>query len=119
MHGNQYQLLAASPCFTNSKTLDCSSCHNPHAKERDNLKVFSQRCMSCHNPAGHNFCTMAPKLGAGITSNCIDCHMPALPSKLITLQSQGQPQPTPNLVRTHLIKVYDDATRQFLARHRK
>jgi hypothetical protein len=115
VHGNQYQLLAASACFIKSKTLDCSSCHNPHLTERNNLGGFSQRCMSCHNTENQNFCKMAPKLGAGIVNNCIDCHMPAKPSKLITLLSQGQTSLTANLVRTHFISVYKEESEKVMS----
>ncbi|MEI6950236.1 hypothetical protein V9K67_23850 [Paraflavisolibacter sp. H34] len=110
VHGNQYQLLTASQCFIKSKTMDCATCHDPHVKERDNLAAFSQRCMTCHSEAAHNFCKMAPALGASITQNCIDCHMPARPSKLITLLSNGQASPTPNKVRTHYISVYPETS---------
>ena len=115
VHGNQYQLLGASACFIKSKSLDCSSCHNPHVTERNNLALFSKRCMNCHNEANHNFCTIAPKLGAGIIDNCIDCHMPAKPSKLITLQVQGQKIPSANLVRTHLISVYREESNRVMS----
>ena len=113
VHGNQYQLLTASPCFIKTKTLNCTSCHNTHVSEKDNKAVFSQRCMTCHSP-GHNFCKMAPSIGAGITSNCIDCHMPAKPSKLITLLSNGMKSPTPNLVTTHFISIYPEETKAFM-----
>jgi len=106
VHGNQSQLMKASRCFIKSNTLTCTSCHNVHATERNELALFSARCMNCHNSKNHNFCTMAPAIGATIVNNCIDCHMPATPSKLITLLSNGQAAPAPNLVRTHLISIY-------------
>lgn len=116
VHGNQYQLLAASACFIKSKTLDCSSCHDPHIKERNNLASFSKRCMSCHNTENHNFCTMEPKVGVNnIVNNCIDCHMPAKPSKLITMLSQRQTSLTANLVRTHYISVYKEESQKVLS----
>lgn len=114
VHGKQYQLLAASQCFIKSNVLNCSSCHNTHVKERENLALFSQRCMNCHNTANHNFCKMAPSVGESIVSNCIDCHMPAKPSRLITLMAQGQKKPTPALVRTHYISIYPEETRKFM-----
>ncbi len=113
VHGNQVQLLQASPCFKASITLDCSSCHNPHTTERDNLALYSQRCMSCHQPGGVHFCLKEKELGAAIQANCIDCHMPARESNVISLQSQGNTQPTPNLVRTHLIGIYPGAQNRF------
>ena len=108
VHGNQTQLLMASACFIKSKTLTCTSCHNPHVNERENLALFSKRCMNCHSEAKNNFCKQAHKLGPDIINNCIDCHMPEKPSKLITLLSNGQPNPIANKVRTHLIKVYGE-----------
>lgn len=70
VHGNQYQLLMASQCMLKSKTLDCTGCHDPHKKERDNLALFSQRCMSCHQPdsAGH---------AGGSGYAAVDAHRPA------------------------------------------
>jgi hypothetical protein len=116
VHGNQTQLLQASQCFIKSNALSCTSCHAVHQTERNNMAIFSQRCMSCHNNANHNFCTMAPTIGEGIEKNCIDCHMPSMPSKLITLLSNGQTSPSPNLVRTHFISVYPEASKRFLTK---
>lgn len=115
VHGNQSQLLSASACFIKSKTLDCSSCHNTHVTEREDLGIFSKRCMNCHNPKSHNFCSLASQLGNSITKNCIDCHMPAKPSKLITLQSQNLKAPISNMVRTHLIAVYQDESKKIIS----
>lgn len=99
VHGNQYQLFTASKCYIASKgTMNCSSCHNPHMSEQNNLQVFSQRCMNCHKAVKHT----VPVL----TQNCIDCHMPALPSNAITLLTNDQASPTADSVRTHLIAVY-------------
>ncbi len=122
VHGNQYQLLIASKCFLQSKTLECGSCHDVHAKERDNLAVFSNRCMNCHRPGGEGatgnarFCKMAPSLGtAAIVNNCIDCHMPLKASRVITLQTKGSGAPVANLVRNHLIAIYPEETKKFQA----
>ncbi len=112
VHGKQYQLLTASKCFIKSKTLTCSSCHNTHVEERDNIAEFSRRCMSCHNNPNHNW-TENAALSADIVSNCIDCHMPAKPSALITMKSQSKAAPIPALVRTHYISIYPDETKKF------
>lgn len=108
VHGNQYQLLAASQCFIQSRqTMNCSSCHNPHVTERTDMQLFSQRCMSCHQPESHNFCTDKALPAKTLQQNCIDCHMPALPSSSIALLTNGQKSPTPDSIRTHLIAVYN------------
>ncbi len=112
VHGNQHQLLVASQCFVQSKTMNCASCHNPHTTERD-LQMFAQRCMSCHQRDAHQ----KTKLSAEARQqNCINCHMPALPSTAITLLANGQTNPTPDSIRTHLIAVYDDAAQRILAK---
>jgi hypothetical protein len=109
VHGNQYGLLSASKCFINSQ-MDCSTCHSIHVNEAGNLKAFSQRCMSCHNGSMHKSCTVQPKAGLVLSDNCIDCHMPALPSQRIILQFSKPGDTTrffiSNLVRTHRIAIY-------------
>lgn len=115
VHGNQYQLLQASKCFKGSiQQMSCSSCHNPHLQERNNLEILSAKCMSCHAINTSKFCSFAKTVGSGITSNCIDCHMPASASKTITLQSEGQKRPTANIVRSHLIAIYPDISKKQL-----
>lgn len=107
VHGNQVQLLMGSKCYQQSKDLTCLSCHNPHNDEEQNIALFSQKCMTCHTEAKHNFCTMKPPPGVLLQSNCIDCHMPALPSKKVTLLTNHQESPNPDYIRTHLIAVYN------------
>ena len=116
VHGNQYQLFTASECFRKSKGMNCSSCHNPHTTERDNLTVLSQRCMNCHTATGHNFCKLTTLPAATLTQNCIDCHMPALPSGKIALLANGQTSPTPDSIHTHLITIYPNETARIMAR---
>ncbi|NII23826.1 hypothetical protein HB364_01955 [Pseudoflavitalea sp. X16] len=105
VHGNQYQLFMASQCFRKSKDMNCSSCHDPHTTER-NVTALSQGCMNCHSTNGHNFCKTRSVPYPVLVTNCIDCHMPALPSNKITLLANGQTSPTPDSIRTHLIAVY-------------
>ncbi|MDB5140343.1 MAG: hypothetical protein JWR12_2259 [Mucilaginibacter sp.] len=114
VHGNQSGLLASSKCFLMSN-MDCTTCHNPHINQSANLVIYSQRCMKCHNEANHNFCKMAPKLGALIKNNCIDCHMPLKPSAVISVASVGRKNEVPYLVRTHRIAIYPDETKKIMA----
>lgn len=115
VHGKQYQLFTASKCFIKSEEMNCSSCHNPHNNERDQLLAFSQRCMNCHKTEDHTFCKMTSLPAATLSKNCIDCHMPALPSRNITMFTNGQVSPTPDSMRTHLITVYREETKKFMA----
>lgn len=115
VHGKQYQLFTGSKCFIKSDGMNCSSCHNPHNNERDQLLAFSRRCMSCHSTDGHNFCKMTSLPAAVLSKNCIDCHMPALPSRNITMLTNGHASPIPDSIRTHLIAVYREETKKFMA----
>jgi hypothetical protein len=115
VHGTEVQYIMASQCYLQSKTLTCISCHNPHQKERENIAVFSQRCMNCHTEVNHNFCKMAPELGEAIKTNCIDCHMPAKPSKVIQLLTNGKESPLPDYIRTHIVAVYPADAKKVLA----
>lgn len=115
VHGTQVQFIMASQCYIKSNDLTCNSCHDPHQKERENLATFSQRCMNCHTEANHNFCKMAPQLGETIKSNCIDCHMPAKPSNVIQLLTNGNQKPLPDFIRTHVVAVYPDEAKKVMA----
>ena len=113
VHGNQYGLLTASQCFIQSKTLDCSSCHNPHRKERQKLHLFSQKCIECHQKSEslHQFSSLPQ---SKITNNCIDCHMPKLPSSVLTMQSKDLSSRDSLMVRTHRIAVYEEVSEELL-----
>ncbi len=121
VHGNQYGLLTSSKCFTNSQ-LTCSSCHSPHGKEVNEPALFSQRCMNCHNSNEHTECKIKPVAGIVLSNNCIDCHMPSMPSKAIFLQLADPAKSTADLVRSHRIAIYPAAAKEFIrlakAKHR-
>lgn len=114
VHGNQAQMLEASRCFIKSK-MDCATCHNVHVAQRDNLAMYTQRCLRCHNQAGHNFCKMAPVLGEAIKTKCIDCHMPAKPSNVIVVQTAGKGDANPYMVRSHHIAIYAEESQRIVA----
>ncbi|MEO6963703.1 MAG: multiheme c-type cytochrome [Puia sp.] len=114
VHGNQYGLLTASKCFKSSP-MDCSSCHNVHRTELNDPVLFSSRCITCHQEKGPDTCTLIPPKGLVLRDDCVDCHMPLLPSKKIFLQMDDPSKSTPDLVRTHRIAIYPDITKKFLA----
>lgn len=109
VHGNQTQLMMASKCFRASNSLTCNSCHNVHVKERDDLAVFSSRCLNCHQQVKHSF-----EMTNALQHNCIDCHMPLKPSSAITLLTNQQRSAVPDYIRTHLIAVYNKETDSLL-----
>jgi hypothetical protein len=113
VHGNQYGLLTASKCFKMSE-MNCSSCHNVHNNEYNEPKIFSQRCLNCHNNNSHKECSFSPPAGLVLSDNCIDCHMPSLPSGKIQLEISAEKSMVPDYVRTHKIAIYPDNTRNFI-----
>jgi nitrate/TMAO reductase-like tetraheme cytochrome c subunit len=112
VHGNQTQLMMASKCFQLSNELTCTSCHNVHVNERDNLLGFSQRCMNCHKQVAHSFTAKNERLENAIKNNCIDCHMPLKPSSAITMLTNQKMSAVPDYIRTHLIAVYDKESKK-------
>jgi hypothetical protein len=112
MHGNQLGLLSSSRCFRMSQ-MNCTTCHNPHENERGNIVLFSQRCQTCHSEGHNNICKMTSAIGPSIKLNCINCHMPLKPSKIITELLPGDTKPTAALVRSHLIAIYHDETAKY------
>jgi hypothetical protein len=70
--------------------------------------------MTCHSEANHNFCTLKNVAKEKMQTNCIDCHMPAKPSKVITLLTRMKENPLPDYIRTHLIEVYPDEAKKVL-----
>lgn len=117
VHGNQYGLLTSSKCFITGN-MNCSSCHNVHKEEINEPRLYSERCMTCHQPS-HNFCTLTALKQKDLINNCIDCHMPLLPSEKIFLQMNDPDKSAADLVRTHHIAVYPEQTKAFIERLQK
>ncbi len=111
VHGNQYGMMVASKCFKMSE-MTCATCHEPHKKETGKVTTFSNRCMNCHNEAHNNFCKAKEMVGKQITKNCIDCHMPELPSKSILVLLQGKSIPSFASMRSHFISIYPEITKK-------
>lgn len=118
VHGNQYGLLTSSKCFRMSE-MDCSSCHNVHARETNQLGLFSARCMSCHKQGSEIFCKQPEVPGLVLSKNCIDCHMPKLPSRQVFVQRSEYVKPTPFFVRTHLVATYEAQVKLFVEKLEK
>ncbi|HEY0434732.1 MAG TPA: multiheme c-type cytochrome, partial [Chitinophagaceae bacterium] len=114
VHGNQMGLLSLSKCFTVGK-VTCVTCHNVHENEKDQIRVFSQRCLTCHTTGHEKICKLTTQVGPSITENCIDCHMPKQLSRAVAVYLQGADAPTPALMRTHYVKIYPDETGKILA----
>jgi len=114
VHGNQNGLLATSKCFLMSN-MDCTTCHDTHINQRNNVLLYAQKCVACHNTVSHNSCKMASQLGSALLTKCIDCHMPALASRAITMKGGTNEVVEPYLVRTHHIAIYPEETKKIMA----
>lgn len=114
VHANQYGLLTASKCFRLSN-MSCSTCHDPHKKESGNLVTYAQKCMSCHNQQNHDTCKLQFPAGFSMVNNCVNCHMPVKASKNLTMFIQSSSTPAPEYVRSHLIAVYPNESKQILS----
>lgn len=115
VHGNQAKLLAMSKCYINSANLTCTTCHDVHQKEKPDAALLSQKCMDCHKAQTHNFCKMAPQLRRAITTKCIECHMPTLPSQVISFKMSAKKETSQYLLHTHRIAIYPEQTAQILS----
>lgn len=105
IHSNsQLPRMRMSKCFTESESLTCIGCHNPHAHERGNMKLFSDRCLSCHQTPD---CGEFERKGNSIADNCIDCHMPVKTMEDIVVRS-GSQEFSPAM-RDHFIRVLSTA----------
>jgi hypothetical protein len=114
VHGNQAQLLESSKCFIHSK-MDCGTCHDTHQNQRGNIALYTQKCMGCHSLTNHNYCKIVNTANAMlISSNCIQCHMPALFTKVILTSNINQTSSTEILVRSHHIAIYPQETKKIL-----
>jgi len=114
VHGNQVQLLQGSKCFISSK-MDCATCHDTHQNQRGNIALFTQKCLGCHSTANHNYCKMSNTSNAQLVrSNCIQCHMPALATRVIISPNMDSTFTADILVRTHHIAIYPQEAKKIL-----
>ncbi len=99
--------------------MDCSSCHDVHVNEVNSPKIFSQRCITCHTDTKHETLNFKKNKRQTLSNNCIDCHMPMLPSRRIVLNIADAVNTVPDEVRTHKIAVYTDKTKEVLMMMKK
>ncbi len=106
---NQHPRLVKSKCYSESDSMNCATCHNPHQNEHGNLKLFSDRCMKCHEPKD---CGQFPESGMQIASNCIDCHMPKEDDTDLEIETT-----TANIfpqIRDHFIRIEQKTSNKVL-----
>lgn len=106
---NQLQRLTQSACFQQSSTMTCTSCHDPHVHERDELAVFSARCQACHEAEAH---PLAAELGSRLVENCLDCHMPKRDDNSTPFKLASEAKLNLLELRDHRVGIYPDATQR-------
>ena len=84
----QAPTLIQSRCYTESGTLSCATCHNPHRNASRNPADYETVCLQCH-PSPNSGSTPVklqadrPKSWApcrtGAETDCLSCHMPRIP----------------------------------------
>ena len=75
---SQADRLRMSPCYQNSESLSCLSCHHPHhSVESTPLSKYNRSCTSCHGAAAQTNCTEAMAVRQAESDNCVGCHMPS------------------------------------------
>jgi predicted CXXCH cytochrome family protein len=66
-----------SRCYTQTETLTCTTCHNPHQfpKPEDRLVYYRNVCIQCHAEAQ---CKVDPHIrdSQSPENDCVKCHMP-------------------------------------------
>ncbi len=114
VHGNQFQLLQSSKCYLKSK-MDCATCHDPHISTKGNDALFVEKCLTCHSTPGNATCKMVGRLSdASLKAKCIGCHMPALPTKIISVQVSDKLPSVQFFVHTHHIATYPQEVKKIL-----
>ena len=84
VHGGQVPFLQESPCFLQSGTMTCSTCHNVHVDETDQTKMFSAKCLDCHQQSHADNAELAQ------SDRCTACHMPDQQAGNLPVYHEGE-----------------------------
>jgi len=103
---NQLERLGQSKCFLQAQSMTCTTCHDPHVAERDDVQKYSNRCMECHDPGSH---PSPEKFGARLTTNCVDCHLALKNDESLVFKTSTGDKLKLVQLRDHLIDI--DAAR--------
>lgn len=72
--------LQMSPCFVQSRSMSCITCHNPHVSVKlTAAETFNAACQNCHSGSGSGSwgeCTESPARRKAAGDHCYSCHMP-------------------------------------------
>jgi predicted CXXCH cytochrome family protein len=77
--------MRLSRCYTESGTLTCTTCHDPHGERSTEPSQtqarFTEVCLNCHADRG---CRLAldVRLHHASANNCVTCHMPQVDTEI-------------------------------------
>lgn len=78
----QIEQMRLSRCYSESKSMTCTTCHDPHAEVEQSARVqhFRAKCLNCHEkkPCREEIQIRQEKQ----QDNCIACHMPRGPTDI-------------------------------------
>lgn len=70
-----FEQMERSRCFSESGTMTCTTCHDPHRKPAptDTVRHFRTKCQTCH---ADDKCKENRTSRQSVADNCVKCHMP-------------------------------------------
>jgi hypothetical protein len=79
----QVEQMRLSRCYSESKTMTCTTCHDmhPHAGEVDRVEHYRARCLGCHKAESCRLPVPVRKEKEA-RDNCVACHMPRGPTEI-------------------------------------
>jgi Flp pilus assembly protein TadD len=93
----QSSTLPWSRCYTESRAMDCTTCHDPHHDKDRSEKHHDARCLDCHSgrsrpenpavprtddrPAAHPRPSSGSACPVNPVDGCVRCHMPTFHSE--------------------------------------
>lgn len=102
---NQLARLMRSKCYSESDTMSCITCHDPHRDQRGQTAQYSHACRKCHQP---DACEERKSLGDAIDDRCVECHMPSKRDQQVSVDTRSGSVAA--LIRDHAIGIWPDAT---------
>ena len=79
----QIEQMRLSRCYIESKTMTCTTCHDPHSVPSEAEKVghYRDKCLSCHKIDSCGL-PVKTRMERQPKDNCTACHMPRGPTEI-------------------------------------
>lgn len=75
--------MRLSRCYVESKTMTCTTCHDPHSRpaEPEAVAYYRNKCLECHQTDSCGLPRKSPRRRQR-RDNCVACHMPKGPTEV-------------------------------------